>query len=143
MRIITITAAAAGAAALALTGAYPTTAEAKAHSPSPIAVLAWNQIAVQTGLAATQTNQEAMMRLAYVQAAVFDAVDALDGGYQPYAGQPACPRPDRRRRRGRRSRPPHPRHPVPQPAGHPGPRLRRCAGRHPRRAPQGPWHRTG
>ena len=86
MRTITITAAAVGAAALALTGAYPTTAEAKAHSPSPAAVLAWNQIAVQTGLAATQTNQEAMMRLAYVQAAVFDAVDALDGGYQPYAG---------------------------------------------------------
>ena len=49
-------------------------------------MLAWNEIAVQTGLAVTQTNQEAIMRLAYVQAAVFDAVDAVDGGYQPYVG---------------------------------------------------------
>ena len=50
-------------------------------------VLTWNQIAVQAGLNSGQTNQESTMHLAYVQAAVFDAVDALDGGYRPYVGQ--------------------------------------------------------
>lgn len=88
MRSVTIVAGAAAALAVAgLVGGSPSMAAAKAHDKNPGQVLAWNQIAVQTGLAVTQTNQEAIMRLAYVQAAVFDAVDAVDGGYQPYVGQ--------------------------------------------------------
>ena len=59
---------------------------ASARPMAPGAVLAWNQIAVRTDLAARQTNQEGVLHLAYVQAAVFDAVDAVDGGYRPYAG---------------------------------------------------------
>jgi hypothetical protein len=85
MRTLTVAAVATTALAVAGLAVCPAAAAAKEHQPSPAAVLAWNQIAVQTGLTATQTNQEAIMRLAYTQAAVFDAVDAVDGGYQPYA----------------------------------------------------------
>ena len=85
-----ITVIAAGAtAALALGGlalASPSVASAKSQHTSPAQVLVWNDIAVNAGLAATQTNQEAIMRLAYLQAAVFDAVDAVDGGFRPYVG---------------------------------------------------------
>ena len=52
----------------------------------PAAVLNWNQIAARADLVAMQTNQESMLHMAYVQAAVFDAVDAIDGGYRPYVG---------------------------------------------------------
>jgi hypothetical protein len=69
-----------------LATASPSSAAAKPHDQNPGQVLAWNEIAVETGLTVIQTNQEAVMRLAYVQAAVFDAVDAVDGGYQPYVG---------------------------------------------------------
>jgi hypothetical protein len=51
---------------------------------SPAAVLHWNTVAVRAGLTSGQTIQEGMMRLAYVQAAVFDAVVAVDGGYRQY-----------------------------------------------------------
>jgi membrane-associated phospholipid phosphatase len=67
-----------------LAGALSPTA--RAHPMAAGAVLAWNQIAVRTDLAAKQTNQEGVLHLAYVQAAVFDAVDAVDGGYRPYVG---------------------------------------------------------
>lgn len=87
MRSFTLASRAAAALAVAgLVAVNPSSAAAKAHDENPGQVLVWNQIAVQTGLAATQTNQEATMRLAYVQAAVFDAVDAVDGGYRPYVG---------------------------------------------------------
>ena len=51
---------------------------------SPAAVLHWNDVAVRAGLASGQSIQEGMMHLAYVQAAVFDAVVAVDGGYRQY-----------------------------------------------------------
>src|SRR5690349_5642062 len=87
MRSVTV--AAGAAAVLALAGfvvGSPSSAAAKAHDENPGQVLAWNEIAVHTGLGVAQTNQESFMRLAYVQAAVFDAVDAVDGGYHPYVG---------------------------------------------------------
>ena len=87
MRSVTLAASAAAALTVAgLATASPSSAAAKPHDQNPGQVLAWNEIAVETGLAVAQTNQESMMRLAYVQAAVFDAVDAVDGGYQPYVG---------------------------------------------------------
>src|SRR6476661_5724241 len=87
MRSVTVAASAAAALAVAgLVVGSPSSAAAKAHDENPSQVLAWNEIAVATGLAVAQTNQESFMRLAYVQAAVFDAVDAVDGGYQPYVG---------------------------------------------------------
>jgi hypothetical protein len=57
------------------------------------AVLAWNQLAVQTELAAKQTIQEGVLHLAYVQLAVFDAVDAIDGGFHPFTGHLHTDRP--------------------------------------------------
>ena len=86
MRKITVAACASALLLPALAVALPSSSAAVTVGAAPAAVLAWNQIAVQTGLAVTQTNQEAIMRLAYVQAAVFDAVDAVDGGYRPYVG---------------------------------------------------------
>ena len=87
MRSVTLAASAAAALTVAgLATASPSSAAAKPHDQNPGQVLAWNEIAVETGLTVIQTNQEAVMRLAYVQAAVFDAVDAVDGGYQPYVG---------------------------------------------------------
>jgi hypothetical protein len=73
----------AGAAAGADAGS---TVAARHQDGDPGAVLAWNEIAVRTDLASGQTNQEGVLHLAYVQAAVFDAVDAIDGGYRPYVG---------------------------------------------------------
>ena len=87
MRSVTLAASAAAALTVAgLATASPSSAAAKPHDQNPGQVLAWNEIAVETVLTVIQTNQEAVMRLAYVQAAVFDAVDAVDGGYQPYVG---------------------------------------------------------
>ncbi len=59
-------------------------AEARPSFRSPAAVLHWNSVAVSTGLTSGQSIQEGMMHLAYVQAAVFDAVVAVDGGYRQY-----------------------------------------------------------
>jgi hypothetical protein len=52
----------------------------------PEAVLRWNEIAARTDLTSQEAMQEGVLHLAYVQAAVFDAVDAIDGGYRPYVG---------------------------------------------------------
>ena len=81
-----VTAVSAGAVAIPVILAGTLSPAASAGPPAPGAVLAWNQITVRTDLAARQTNQEGVLHLAYVQAAVFDAVDAVDGGYRPYVG---------------------------------------------------------
>ena len=73
--------------------AIPAAATTTRSGHSPAAVLHWNDIAVRTDLAAKQTNQEGQLHLAYVQAAVFDAVDAIDGGYRPYVGNLHARRP--------------------------------------------------
>jgi hypothetical protein len=82
-----VTAVSAGVVAIPAILAGTLSPAARARPVAPGAVLAWNQIAVRTDLAAGQTNQEGVLHLAYVQAAVFDAVDAVDGGYRPYVGQ--------------------------------------------------------
>jgi hypothetical protein len=66
--------------------ASPATAQENEAMRDPAAVLNWNQIAARADLLAMQTNQESMLHMAYVQAAVFDAIDAIDGGYRPYVG---------------------------------------------------------
>lgn len=86
MRKITVAACASALLLPALAVALPSSSAAVKVSAAPTAVLAWNQIAVQTDLAAKQTNQEGVLHLAYVQAAVFDAVDALDDGFRPFVG---------------------------------------------------------
>ena len=86
MRKITVAACASALLLPALAVALPSSSAAVTVGAAPAAVLAWNQIAVQTDLAAMQTPQEGVLHLAYVQAAVFDAVDALDGGFRPFVG---------------------------------------------------------
>jgi hypothetical protein len=59
---------------------------AQAASPaSPGSVIAWNSIARRTAIqVAGQTTAHAMASIAFAQAAVYDAVVAIEGGYQPY-----------------------------------------------------------
>ena len=82
------------AAAAPAQGAAQRSAEAARHaSHAPAdAVLAWNVIAVNSTLAAKTFQAEGLIHLSYVQAAVYDAVVAIEGGYQPYTGHLRGPR---------------------------------------------------
>ncbi len=63
---------------------HPISAQA-ATPASPAAVITWNGIARRTVIqVAGQTTAHAMTSIAFVQAAVYDAVVAIEGGYQPY-----------------------------------------------------------
>ena len=60
-------------------------AGAQAAAASPAAVIAWNEIALRTVVqVARQSPVHSIISIAYVQAAVYDAVVAIEGGYQPY-----------------------------------------------------------
>jgi PAP2 superfamily len=57
----------------------------------PDQVLAWNQHAyTELILTAGQPPPVAMMHFAMVHGAVYDAVNAIDGGYDPYLGAPTA-----------------------------------------------------
>jgi hypothetical protein len=75
--------------AAAATGAAVAVAPAKSHSepgPPPDAVLTWNTFAVSAVRSSTPTKfqTDGMLYMAYVQAAVYDAVTKLEGRYEPY-----------------------------------------------------------
>ena len=53
---------------------------------SPASVLSWNATAVSTVLASGQFQAQGMVHLAYVQAAVYDAVVAVSHDGRPYVG---------------------------------------------------------
>ena len=57
-----------------------------APGPPPDAVLTWNTYAVSAVRSSTPTKfqTDGMVYMAYVQAAVYDAVTKIDGRYQPY-----------------------------------------------------------
>ena len=59
---------------------------AQAATPaSPGSVIAWNGIARRAAIqVAGQTTAHAIASIAFAQAAVYDAVVAIEGGYQPY-----------------------------------------------------------
>ena len=68
------------------------TAAHRAHAPAPAdSVLAWNATAATTVLAAGKFPTEGLIHMSYVQGAVYDAVDAIAGGYQPYVGHLRAP----------------------------------------------------
>ncbi len=86
--------------AFALVGAWGSAPQSAYAGPPNDAVLDWNLNAVNALVnapsAATpgagQTPPVSMLHLAMVQGAVYDAVNMIDGGYQPYsAGLPAAP----------------------------------------------------
>jgi len=63
---------------------------AKAAPAGPNAIIAWNTIAIRT--IAPQPAAAAFIYGSYVQAAVYNAVVAIEGGYQPYHSNiPASP----------------------------------------------------
>ena len=101
-------------AAVTMLGGGTTTAQA---GPAANAVLDWNLHAsdalINAPAAATpgagQTTPVSMQHLAIVQGAVYDAVNAIDGGYQPYlAGLSSASAAGIEGRRGRRGRPRRP-----------------------------------
>lgn len=56
-----------------------------APAKSPTAVIVWNGIARREAIqVAKQSTAHAMVSIAYAQAAVYDAVVAIEGGYRPY-----------------------------------------------------------
>jgi hypothetical protein len=80
--------AAVAAIAVALLASSSTTAVQAAPTPpiSPDAVLTWNTNAVNAvrASAPSKFQVEGLIYMSYVQAAVYDAVTKLEGGYQPY-----------------------------------------------------------
>jgi hypothetical protein len=65
--------------------AHSTTGARAATPSSPAAVIAWNAIAQRTAITvARQAQTQSMIHIAFAQAAVYDAVVAIEGGYQPY-----------------------------------------------------------
>jgi hypothetical protein len=75
-----------GVAALLLTGAVSTPT---ASADVPDQVLAWNQHAYDELIGVkAQAPVVAVLHLAMVHGAVYDAVNAIDGGYEPYLGAP-------------------------------------------------------
>jgi hypothetical protein len=75
-------------AVLAVTIAGPAI-QARAASAGPEAVIAWNVITVRTILAppAPQSPPASFVYASFVQAAVYNAVVAIEGGYEPYKSE--------------------------------------------------------
>src|SRR5687768_13255133 len=89
------------ASVILLVGALPSASLARrgtAHSAlpaSPAAVITWNTVAQRAAIQVAQQFQtQSVIYISFAQAAVYDAVDAIKGGYQPYqvrlAHQPAA-----------------------------------------------------
>lgn len=80
-----------GIAAL-LSAALPAAAgPAKRTVTSPQVVLDWNATAVATLRASGKGQPESMVYITLTQAAVYDAVSAIEGGFEPYLIVPGVP----------------------------------------------------
>jgi hypothetical protein len=64
-------------------------APATAHSPRT--VLEWNTTAAATLIASGKPQTESMIYMGLTQAAVYDAVTAIEGGFEPYLIRPGVP----------------------------------------------------
>jgi hypothetical protein len=67
------------------------TTTSRAALPPGNAVQQWNRIAEDTVVGAGAFQNEGLIYMAYVSAAVYDAVTAIEGGYEPYASRIAAP----------------------------------------------------
>jgi hypothetical protein len=76
---------------LALAGVLLISPAAQAALPPGNAVQQWNKIAEDTVVGAGAFQNEGLIYMAYVSAAVYDAVAAIEGGYEPYAARIAAP----------------------------------------------------
>jgi hypothetical protein len=78
--------------ALLLTAAQSTAAKPATQSlEGPQVVLDWNATAAATLVASGKPQPESMMYVALTQVAVYDAVVAIEGGFQPYLIVPGVP----------------------------------------------------
>jgi hypothetical protein len=76
-------------AVLTTIGVMPTSAAAAAQVEVPDQVLAWNLHAYNELIVGKgQPPPVAVMHLAMVHGAIYDAVNAIDGGFEPYLGAP-------------------------------------------------------
>jgi hypothetical protein len=81
----------AASAALTMGVAVPAGDQVSAQAANSGAVRAWNQNAMAALNAAGQPPNVAVLNMAMVQLAVYDAVNAIDGGHEPYLeGLPAA-----------------------------------------------------
>src|SRR2546423_5238179 len=71
--------------AVAFTGITGTAQNAAAALPPGNAIEQWNKIAENTVVGSGAFQNEGLIYMAYESAAVYDAVVAIRGGYQPYA----------------------------------------------------------
>jgi VCPO second helical-bundle domain len=72
------------AVVLAIAAAAGTTGEAAAALPPGNTVAQWNQITEDTVLGVGMLADEGFIYMAYPSAAVYDAVVAIEGGFEPY-----------------------------------------------------------
>ena len=70
--------------ALAVAASAGTTRYAAAALPPGNTVAQWNKIAEDTVVASGAFQSEGLIYMAYVSAAVYDAVVAIEGGFEPY-----------------------------------------------------------
>ena len=81
------------AAALLAALVAPVSSPATAEAATPDAVMVWNEHATDALIVTAFARPDvAILHLAMVHGAVYDAVNAIDGGYQPYLAAPAAKR---------------------------------------------------
>ena len=80
-RSLAVLAGVAGLAAVVVT----TSRDARAVLPPGNTVQQWNKIAEDTVVGSGALQVEGLIYMAYVSAAVYDAVTSIEGGYEPYA----------------------------------------------------------
>jgi len=76
---------------LALAATLVLTATPRAALPPGNVVQQWNKIAEDTVVGANTFQNEGLIYMAYVSAAVYDAVTAIEGVYEPYASHLSAP----------------------------------------------------
>ena len=76
-----------GAVLATVSMVFAAAGRAGATLPAGNAVQQWNQIAEETVVAAGAFQNEGLIYMAYVSATVYDAVTAIEGGYQPYGSR--------------------------------------------------------
>ena len=79
------------AAAVVAPGVAQAHREAPSPAVSPQVALDWNQTAVTTLAATGKPQTESMIYMGLTQAAVYDAVIAIEGGFEPYLIHPGVP----------------------------------------------------
>jgi hypothetical protein len=66
-------------------------ASAAAAAPQDNTVAQWDEIAQNTVVASGAFQNEGLVYMAYVSAAVYDAATSIEGGYEPYGSRIAAP----------------------------------------------------